>query len=355
LNSETLSAKLFQAFSGSRCLVTGGAGSIGSQLVRDLVTFGASVTVLDNFSSGHLSNLAAVQSQVRVVRGSVASSIDLQSAFVREPEYVFHLAAHFANQNSIEHPYSDMLTNAVGTQLVLDCARNDKRLKGFVYASSSCVLGAQPGVMHEETRPAPETPYGVSKLAGEHYTVVYAQVYGLPAAVVRYFNVFGPGERPGRYRNVIPNFMHRAIHGDTLTITGSGDESREFVYITEAVRGTMLAAITPEARGQVFHLGSGNNVTVRELGQKIVSLSGNRSKLDFKPRRSWDGVSRRETSSERAKQLLGYEAHTSFDEGLQRTWAWINECELAAGCLDREISPVHATMNEAVRFAVAGD
>jgi nucleoside-diphosphate-sugar epimerase len=333
--------------------VTGGAGSIGSQLVRNLVSIGATVTVLDNFSSGHLSNLAPVLSKIRLVRGTVASSVDVQSAFAREPEYVFHLAAHFANQNSIEHPYSDMLTNAVGTQVVLDAARKDSLLKGFVYASSSCVLGGQSERMYEEMRTIPETPYGVSKLAGEHYTVVYSQVYSLPAAVVRYFNVFGPGERPGRYRNVIPNFMHNAIHGYPLTITGSGDESREFVYITDAVNGTMLAAITPEARGEVVHLGSGNSVSVRELGEKIVALSGNRSKLEFKPRRSWDGVSRRETSSAKAFRLLGYEAHTGFDEGLRRTWSWINECELAAGCVDTEMTPVVATIERAARFAAA--
>lgn len=350
-----INSKIFKALSGSRCLVTGGAGSIGSQLVRDLVELGASVTVLDNFTSGHIANLEPVLPQIHLIRGSVASAVDLQSAFSAEPEYVFHLAAHFANQNSIEHPYSDMMTNAVGTQLVLDYSRNDTKLKGLVYASSSCVLGAQAGVMHEETRPAPEMPYGVSKLAGEHYTVVYAQVYGLPAAVVRYFNVFGPGERPGRYRNVIPNFMHRAIHGDPLTITGTGDESREFVFITDAVKGTMLAAITPEARGEVIHLGSGNSVTVRELGEKIVALSGNRSRLEFRPRRSWDGVSRRETSSVKAQRLLGYKAQTSFDEGLRHTWAWMNECELASGCLGREIAPVAVTLERADRFAAAGD
>ena len=350
------SSRLLEAFTGSRCLVTGGAGSIGSQLVRDLVQLGASVTVLDNFTSGHIENLSSVLPYIKVIRGSVSSPHDLKAAFASSPNYVFHLAAHFANQNSIEHPYNDMMTNAVGTQLVLDYARKDGDLKGLVYASSSCVLGAQSGIMHEETRPEPETPYGVSKLAGEHYTIVYAQVYALPAAVVRYFNVFGPGERPGRYRNVIPNFMHRAIHGDTLTITGTGEECREFVYITDAVNGTMLAAITPEARGQVFHLGSGNLVPIRELGEKIVALSGNRSKLEFRPRRAWDGVSRRQTSSAKAERVLSYSAKTSFDDGLRKTWTWINECELAAGCLEMEAAPVGSAFKPAARYAaVAGD
>ncbi|HEX7959594.1 MAG TPA: NAD-dependent epimerase/dehydratase family protein [Terriglobales bacterium] len=347
-----ISSKMLEAFAGSRCLVTGGAGSIGSQLTRDLVSLGALVTVIDNFSSGHIENLEAVLPQIKLIRGSVCSPHDLKAAFASSPNYIFHLAAHFANQNSIDHPYSDMMTNAVGTQLLLDYARKEHDLRGLVYASSSCVLGAQSGIMHEETRPEPETPYGVSKLAGEHYTLVYAQVYGLPAAVVRYFNVFGPGERPGRYRNVIPNFMHKALHGEVLPITGTGDECREFVYITDAVNGTMLAAITPAARGQVFHLGSGNLVAIRELGQKIVALSGNRSRLEFRPRRSWDGVSKRQTSSAKAERILGYKAEASFDDGLSRTWAWINECELAAGCLDMEGAPL-AVIKQTARFAIA--
>jgi UDP-glucose 4-epimerase len=349
-----LEKKFREAFKGTSCLVTGGAGTIGSQVVRDLVRVGAKVTVIDNLSSGHMANLAPVLPHIYLIRGSISSAPDLQAAFAHKPEYVFHLAAHFANQNSVEHPYSDMMTNAVGTQLILDCARANPKLRGLVYSSSSCVLGGQPGLMHEDMRPMPETPYGVSKLAGEQYTLVYAQVYNLPAVVVRYFNVFGPGERPGRYRNVIPNFMHRAIHGETLTITGTGEESREFVFITDAAAGTMLAAITPEARGQVMHLGSGNSVTIRELGERIVELSGNRSELQFKPRRSWDAVTRRETSSEKAHRLLGYKATTEFEDGLLQTWAWINESEASLGCMDIEPTPM-AVVSSPVRYAAVGN
>lgn len=353
--SKMTGKEIFQAFRGTKCLVTGGAGTIGSHLVRSLVEGGAEVTVIDNFTSGHLSNLTEVLPRIRLVRGSITSDVDLKSAFSNKPEYVFHLAAHFANQNSVEHPYSDMMTNAVGTQMILDCARNNPRLRGLVYSSSSCVLGGQSEIMHEDMRPAPETPYGVSKLAGEHYTVVYSQVYNLPAAVVRYFNVFGPNEHPGRYRNVIPNFMWRAIHGESLTITGTGTESREFVYVTDAIAGTALAALTPAAKGEVIHLGSGNNVTIGELGQKIVALGGYRSKLLFEPRRSWDAVTRRQTSSEKARRILGYEATTGFDEGLRKTWEWINDPEVMAGAREIQVLSVPPSAERMAERATAGN
>lgn len=319
-------------FSGRVCLVTGGAGGIGSNLVRMLIQSGAQVVVLDDLSSGRMENLIPFGAQIRIIRGSVTSAVDLQAAFATEPNYVFHLAAHFANQNSIEHPFADMITNAVGTQMLLDFARRNRNLKGLVYASSSCVLGNQSGTMTEETHPMPETPYGVSKLAGEHYTLVYAAVYGLPATVVRYFNVYGPGEFPGEYRNVIPNFMHRAIHGQDLPITGTGEETREFVFVEDAVRGTMQAAITAGGRGQVFHLGSGCVLTIRELAEKIVALSGGRSQIEYYPRRSWDGVSTRQTLMERARTVLHYEPRVQFDEGILATWKWLTAQELELGC-----------------------
>jgi nucleoside-diphosphate-sugar epimerase len=146
-------------FDGKNALVTGGAGAIGSQLVRELVSAGASVTVLDDFSSGRMENLRDLSGMVTVIRGSVSSAEPLRAAFSKSPHYVFHLAAHFANQNSVEHPYADMMTNCVGTQMVLDEARKVPNLEGLVYASSSCVVAGQTGKTHDDMRPLPETPY----------------------------------------------------------------------------------------------------------------------------------------------------------------------------------------------------
>jgi nucleoside-diphosphate-sugar epimerase len=344
--------KQFGAYSGKSCLVTGGAGAIGSQLVRSLLDSGASVTVLDNFTSGHLENLSPVLSSVRLVRGSVSNPEDVKIAFASSPHYVFHLAAHFANQNSVEHPTADMITNVVGTQMVLEEARKDERLLGLVYASSSCVLAHQKGVMREDLRPLPETPYGASKLGGENYTLVYADCYKLPATVVRYFNVFGPGEFPGRYRNVIPNFLHRALHGQDLIITGTGQECREFVHVSDAVNATMLAAITAEARGDVFHVGSGNVLTVRRLAEAICELEGAEIGIQYAPRRAWDNVLRRETCFDKARKVLGYEPLMSFEHGLRATWAWLKNLELQRGCVAPDLLPATA-VRPAVMAAAA--
>ncbi len=321
----------FERFSGQTCLITGGAGAIGSQLARVLVGLGAHVVVLDDLSSGHLENLSPISARIRILRGSIASAEDVKTAFTARLQYVFHLAAQFANQNSIDHPHQDLMTNAVGTQLLLEEARRAPGLRAFVYASSSCVLGSYSGTATEETRLLPETPYGVSKLAGEHYTLVYAHVYGLPATVVRYFNVYGPGEYPGLYRNVIPNFVHRALHGQPLPITGTGKETREFVYVADAVAGTLLAALNPAAKGEVFHLGSGQELMIREVAEKIAELSGNGSRIEYFPRRSWDCVAHRRTSSEKAVRVLGYAAKTPFDEGLRATVRWLAELERSMG------------------------
>src|SRR4051794_28547718 len=201
-------------------------------------------------------------------------------------------------------------------------------------------------------RPLPETPYGSSKLAGENYTLVYADCYKLPAAVVRYFNVFGPGEYPGRYRNVIPNFLHRALHNEDLTITGTGEEAREFVYVKDAVQGTLRAALNPAAHGDVFHLGSGNVLTIRELAESILALDGVSCQIKYAPRRAWDHVTRRETSFEKAKRVLGYAPKANFQEGLLATWNWLREQEDLHGCVAAAV-PIRNVSHKAAASAMA--
>lgn len=308
---------------GSRCLVTGGAGAIGSNLVRTLVDLRCGVTVIDNFTSGYLTNLDGVTNGITLVRGDVNSDADVAEAFADDPEYVFHLAAHFANQNSIDHPIDDCETNANGTIRILNRCRSATGLKRVVYASSSCVLGRNDGIMHERSAFDTETPYAVSKLAAELYTHVYHRAFGIPTSVVRYFNVYGPGERPGRYRNVLPNFVHRALTGQPLVITGTGDESREYVFVRDAVRATLLVAASVRAVGEVFHIGSGAVRTTRELAERVIDVTGSDVPIEYTARRTWDTVMRRQTSFDKARTIVGYEPMVSFDEGLARTVEWI--------------------------------
>ena len=313
-----------EAIAGHSCLVTGGAGAIGSNIVRCLYGMHCSVTVLDNLSSGFRDNLADLKG-IRFIHGDVRNPAHISDALTEGPEYVFHLAAQFANQNSVEHPITDLETNASGTVQLLEACRKLSRLKAFVYASSSCVLGGQEGILSETSPLRPETPYAASKLVGEFYMMLYHRLHSLPTVVIRYFNVYGPGERPGVYRNVIPNFVDRALTNKPLRITGSGEETREFVFVEDAVRGTILAAVVPAAHGDLFHIGSGNVIKIRDLASRIRDLTRSNVDIEFQPRRSWDGVSMRQTSFEKARKILGYSPATSFDEGLRRTVDWIRE------------------------------
>ena len=327
-SSSDLDARARSAFHGARALVTGGAGAIGSNLAKTLLDLGCQVTVLDNLSSGHLTNLEPTVSSSALIRGDVSVERDVTVAFSSEPHFVFHLAAHFANQSSIDHPLEDCQSNAIGTLRVLEACRHTPSLRRFVYASSSCVLGQHHGPMAEDTPFATDTPYAVSKLAGELYSEIYHREFNVPTSVVRYFNVFGPGERPGRYRNVLPNFVQRALWGLPLIITGDGTESREFVNVQDAVRGTLAVATTDAAVGEVFHIGSGDVRTIRELAEAIVEATGKEAPIEYRPRRHWDHIRSRQTSFAKARRVLGYEPQVRFDIGLTQTVNWIAGLDL---------------------------
>lgn len=318
--------KALESFSGSVCLVTGGAGAIGSNLTKALLKSGAKVTVLDNFSSGFLSNVETDLGLPSIIDGDVNSEEDLRVAFQCKPDFVFHLAAHFANQNSVNHPLDDCIINVNGTLRVLEHCRRSKGLRRLLYASSSCVLGHCSGTMTENSPVAAATPYAVSKLAGEQYTLMYNSLFEVPTTVVRYFNVYGPGERPGKYRNVVPNFIQHALSGRALIVTGTGAETREFVFVDDAIRATLLAAASPQAMGQLFHVGSGAVLTIRDVAERIRALTGGVAVIKYASRRNWDGIVHRSTTFEKARQAFGYEPRVSFNEGLDRTIAWI--CKL---------------------------
>ena len=190
-------------------------------------------------------------------RRSILEKEVLKEAFKQKFDYIFHLAAQFANQNSVDYPCRDLLTNGMGTLKLLQYAV-EKGVGRFIFASSSCVVGKQ--TVKEPTTIAHlelDTPYAITKLLGEHYVYYFHRQYGLPTVTLRYFNSFGPGEYPGKYRGVIPNFFQRALSGKPLIITGTGDETRDFNYCQNTVDGTLLAALSDDAVGRVFNIGSG--------------------------------------------------------------------------------------------------
>lgn len=312
------------SFEDSLVLVTGGAGSIGSNLVKRLHQEGARIIVLDDLSSGSEDNIAGIP-DVELVRTSITNDNSLSEIFSQPINYVFHLAASFANQKSIEYPLEDLEANITGTLRVLQHSTKLRELSRFIFTSSSCIYGHSGGMTTEETVPAPDTPYAISKLAGENYTRFFGKYHGLPVVILRYFNCYGPGEYPGKYRNVIPNFLKLAIEEQPLPITGNGEESRIFTYVSDVVDGTVRAALTEIAIGECFNITSDNEIKIKDLAEKINALTGNKGGVRFTERRKWDSVSRRFASHGKARKLLGYNPTVSLDEGLNYTYSWLLE------------------------------
>lgn len=315
-----------------RILVTGGAGAIGSNLVNQLAQEpGTDIVVLDNLSSGRIENIRN-RANVHFIKGGVESDEDLALVFQRPLDVIFHLAANFANQNSVDFPQRDLVVNGLGTlKLLLRAAEHG--IKRIVYSSSSCVYGNRDEPLDEKCREfSLDTPYAVTKLLGEDYLRFFYHHHQLPMVILRYFNVYGPNEYPGKYRNVIANFMVKAMRNEDLVITGTGEESRDFNFVDDSVRGTILAARTDAAVGRVINIASGREASINDLVRMIVEITGSKSKVVRTPRRSWDTVVRRVAAVNVAREVLGYEATTPLREGLQRYYDWLrvqdmNKCE----------------------------
>lgn len=304
-------------------LVTGGAGCIGSNLTKALIKARAKVIVLDDLSSSYEWNIPQ-SGLVSFVKGSVLDDEMLKRVFKAKPDYIFHLAAHFANQNSVDNPETDLLVNGLGILKVLEYAQVIA-VKRFVYSSSGCgVYGLESKMPFEEhdISISLHTPYQVTKLLGELYANYFHNLYGLPIVNARFFNVFGPGEVPGKYRNVIPNFMYWAMNGQTLPITGDGTETRDWTYVDDIVGGLLAMGIEEKAIGQSFNLGSGKDHRVLDMANLVNEITGNKAGIKFVPRRDWDVKTKLLSSIEKATRLLGYQPEKKFDDGLKEVHSW---------------------------------
>ena len=314
-------------YTGKRILVTGGAGAIGSNLVKILLKAEPEkIVVIDDLSAGY-EWLLPEHPRLHFVKGSILDEEKLKRAFSFRPHIVFHLAAHFANQNSVDHPETDLLVNGLGTLKVLQYAHL-VQVERFVFASSGCsVYGSQAPLPLEEDYVSLhlDTPYQINKLVGELYCNFFHDYYRLPVAIARYFNVYGPGEVPGKYRNVIPNFMWWAMHGKPLPITGTGEETRDFTFVDDIIDGTLRMGVLEEAVGQAINLASGIETKIIDLAEKINKITGNKAGIIFKERRDWDKATRRRASIEKAKKLLGYQPRVDIDTGLSKVYQWFKE------------------------------
>lgn len=315
------------AFKGKTVLVTGGAGAIGSNLVEALNSLETKrIIILDDLSSSYEWNIP-VGPKVKFMKGSVLDDEKLKLIFKEKPAIVYHLAAHFANQNSVDHPEVDLMVNGMGTLKVLQYA-NQVGVERFIYASSGCgIYGSDSKMPFEEHDVSVKlcTPYQVTKMLGELYTNYFHNLYGLPIVNARFFNSYGPGEVPGKYRNVIPNFFYWSLNKQPLPITGTGDETRDFTYVGDIANGLLAMACCDDAVGEAFNLATGREIRIRDLAEWILELTGNDAGIVFKERRNWDKKNRLLASIEKARRILGYEPSMDFEEGLKRVHKWFVE------------------------------
>jgi UDP-glucose 4-epimerase len=301
----------------TRVLVTGGAGFIGSNLVRALAERGDEVRVLDNFSTGNRTNLAGVDAEV--VEGELRSYERVHNA-VRDVELVYHLGALGSVPRSVQDPLTSNAVNVEGTLNVLLAAR-DAGVRRVVYASSSSVYGSRASLpVTEETPPDPLSPYGVAKLAAERYCVSFSRVYDhLETVVLRYFNVFGPRQSPfSQYAAMVPLFLTAVMRGEPITIDGDGEQSRGFTYVANAVDATLRAADTEAANGRIFNVSGVAPATVNEVADAIGRILGKPVQRRYGPprvgdiRASWADVTA-------ARETLGWEPTIGLEEGLRLT------------------------------------
>jgi UDP-glucose 4-epimerase len=311
-------------YRGKNILITGGAGCIGSNITKTLLEAEAGkIIILDDLSAAEKWNIPEAPNVI-FIHGSVMDEEALKRAFSQRLDFVFHLAAHFANQNSVDNPETDLLINGQGTLKVLEYSH----LAGvgkFIFASSGCsVYGSQaPLPLKEEFVSLKlDTPYQITKLLGELYCNFFFNQYGLPVVMGRFFNVYGPGEVPGKYRNVIPNFLYWALNKKPLPITGTGEETRDFTFVEDIVDGTLRAGVTPDAVGEAINLASETETRVIDLANIINELTGNDG-INYVQRRDWDRITKRRASIEKARKILGYEPKTDMKTGIKRTLDWV--------------------------------
>ncbi len=309
-------------------LITGGAGAIGSNLSRALAEAGAAkVVILDNLSASKLWNIPNLPN-VLFVRGDMTNDVDLKRVFRERPTIIFHLAAFFANQNSVDFPERDLLVSQLGTVKMLEYSISQGGLKRFVYAGSGCAIyGAEAPLPLKEDFVSMHltTPYQISKMAGELYANFYWHHYGLPIVKTRFFNSYGPGEVPGQYRNVIPNFMFWAMKGQPLPITGTGKMTRDFTYVADIVDALLRAGYYEKAIGEEMNIAAGREIEILQLAEMINGIVGNSAGIVSAERRKWDTKSRLLASIDKARAILEYNPQTRFEDGLRNVFEWFQK------------------------------
>jgi UDP-glucose 4-epimerase len=313
-------------------LVVGGAGFVGSNLVRRLLADGVErIVVVDNLLSSERDNLPD-DPRVELREGSIADD-DVLAVLDDEFDRVFHLATYHGNQSSIADPLADHDNNLVTTLKLFERLKGFRRVERVVYSSAGCVLSKEGNGREADVAPLDlDSPYQISKLAGEMYALYYGRAHGLPVVRARFQNVYGPGEVLGAgrwrgtpatvWRNVAPTFVYRALKGEPLRVHGDGSATRDFVHVGDVVEGLARCAEMPGADGEAFNLASGVETTIRELAETVNRLAGSDAGIEEAPVREWDRSLHRVGSTAKSRERLGFEARVSLPDGLAETIEW---------------------------------
>ena len=367
--STIVSSNTQHRFTGANVLVVGGAGFVGSNLVRQILQERPrKLTIIDNFLSADPINVPN-DPVINLVSGSITSERILRE-LDNDLDYVYHLACFHGNQSSIHDPLVDHENNTLTTLKLFDRLKDIKTIKKVVYAAAGCAVAAKTfDGASATTEDAPvslfhDSPYSISKLIGEMYGNYYFTRYNLPFVKARFQNVYGPREMLGAgswrgtpatvWRNVSPTFIWKSLHGEALPVENGGIATRDFIFVEDMARGLMACGLKGRA-GEIYNLGSGVETTVLQLAERINAATGNKTPIALTPARDWDRSGQRFAAIDKAREELGFTAQISHEEGIKRTVEWTREYQgYILQCMMRHVHFVpdvaRYAQNEAIRY-----
>ena len=345
-----------QEFNKSKVIVVGGAGFVGSNLVRMILNNNpeTKVVAIDNLMSAEKENLPLDNPNLTFIQGTITDDKVLNQIH-DDVDYIFHLATYHGNQSSIHDPLADHANNTYTTLRLMDWVKNFKNLKKLVYSSAGCSVAektfdeAKATKEQEFTNIKHDSPYSISKIIGEFYSVYYFNQHKLPTVRARFQNVYGPGEVLGAgqwrgtpatvWRNVTPTFIYKAIKGIDLPLENGGVASRDFIFVEDICRGLIACALkgTP---GDVYNIASGKDITIADWANLIVEIAQSSSKVELLPKRAWDNSGKRYGSTEKSEKEIGFKAQVDYRAGLEATIAWTK----------KNLGRIEATMGKHEKF-----